>query len=211
MALSEATLDAGAMPWAWKNTKPGYLYAEIPGTDTTRWTMPCRSFVADEDHRAAAIAPYIGGQPATGPTTPQPEPARPAPRPRSRQELDMDDEHDDEPNEPNRAINPNDPPDDVDPAQPIRIPPGLPRIPLGLRQPPMASEQAYEHLRGHLIDLYDAGVDVVRPGDLGDVISATGLSGDWVRKALGRLSTGPDAMLRKTDRGTYKIRIPEPA
>ncbi|EEP71792.1 sporulation protein [Micromonospora sp. ATCC 39149] len=210
MALSEATLDAGAMPWAWKNTKPGYLYAEIPGTDTTRWSMPCRSYVADEHHRAHAVAPYLGGQPATAPTHPQPEPPAPRPRP----EPDMNPDHTDTNHDddgPNQAINPNDPPDNVDPAQPIRIPPDMPRIPLGLRQPPMASEEAYEHLRGHLYDLHDSGVDVVRPGDLGDVISVTGLSGDWVRKALGRLSTGPDAMLRKTDRGTYKIRIPTPA
>ncbi|GAB3053587.1 conjugal transfer protein TraB [Micromonospora schwarzwaldensis] len=207
MALSEATLDAGAMPWAWKNTKPGYLYAEVPGTDTTRWTMPCRSFVADEDHRAAAIAPYLGGQPATEPANPQP--ARPASRPRP--EPDMDDERDDDPAEPNRAVNPNDPPDDVDAAEPIRIPPGMPRIPLGLRQPAMASQEAYEHLRGHLYDLHDSGVEFVRPGELGDVIAATGLGYGWIRKALGQLSTGPDAMLRKTDRGTYKIRIPTPA
>ncbi|WP_422754529.1 conjugal transfer protein TraB [Micromonospora sp. WMMD708] len=207
MALSEATLDAGAMPWAWKNTKPGYLYAEVPGTDTTRWSMPCRSYVADEDQRADAVAPYLGGQPAAGPT--RPESARPAPHPRPEPTpTDDDSDHDDEPNQ---AINPHDPPDDVDPAEPIRIPPGMPRIPLGLRQPAMSTDEAYEHLRGHLHDLHDAGVTVVRPGDLGDVIAATGLSGDWVRKALGRLSTGPDAMLRKTDRGTYKIRIPEPA
>ncbi|MEU1754838.1 conjugal transfer protein TraB [Micromonospora matsumotoense] len=204
MALSEATLDAGAMPWAWKNTKPGYLYAEVPGTDTTRWSMPCRSYVADEDHRAGAVAPYLGGQPTT-----RPEPARPAPHPRPKPTMtDDDSDHDDEPNQ---AINPNDPPDDVDPAEPIRIPPGMPRIPLGLREPAMGTDEARQVMEQFIIDLHDAGHDVVRPGDFGAVIAETGRGHEWVRAELRRLSNGPNAILRKTDRGVWKIRIPQPA
>ncbi|MBM0274151.1 FtsK/SpoIIIE domain-containing protein [Micromonospora tarensis] len=77
-ALSESTLDAGAAPWEWKNSRPGYLYAEFPGVDKERWSMPARAFIArSEDDRAAAIAPY---RPVTAPTSP------PQPPPTQRQE-----------------------------------------------------------------------------------------------------------------------------
>lgn len=197
MALSEATLDAGAMPWLWKASRPGYLYAEIPGTDPERWIMPCRSYVADEHVRSAAVAPYIS-QPAT---SPQPQTVR-------QEQPTM---HDNDQDEPNLALSLGDPPDDVDPSQPIRIPPGLPRIPLDLRQPPMGTEEARQVMEQYIFDLHDAGRAVVRPTDFGDVIATTGRGHEWVRAELRRLSTGPDAMLRKTDRGLWRIRIPQPA
>ncbi|GAB2951729.1 plasmid transfer protein TraB [Micromonospora polyrhachis] len=198
MALSDATLDAGAMPWAWKNTKPGYLYAEVPGTDPARWIMPARSFVADEDDRAAAVAPYRPAGAATRQTTPAESIHPSAP---TREET---------PTPPlNKAIDPGDPPDDVDPATPISAPPGMPRFSFGER-PKMAPAQARETLRTHLLTLADAGVDVVRPTELGDVLAETGLSGSWLYQQLRALTRGADALLTATDRGHYRIRVPEP-
>jgi hypothetical protein len=201
MALTDATLDAGAAPWEWKNTKPGYLYAEVPGTDPERWIMPCRSFVADEKDRAAAVAPFTGQQP----TTQQPTaPAGPAP--------DGDTEEDTTTTTaPRPGVNPDEPPDDVDPAQPIAVPPGIRRIAFGeLRKPPMGAEEAREWLRQYVHDLHDAGAEAIKPSELSDVMEATGKGADWVRKEMGRLCTGDDAILRHTSRGVYRIRIPEP-
>lgn len=75
----------------------------------------------------------------------------------------------------------------------------------------MGTEEARAWLRQYLTDAHDAGVTQVRPGDLADVITATGKGASWVGKELRRLCDGPDALLQKTDHGVYKIRIPEPA
>lgn len=200
MVLSEATLAAGAMPWTWKNTRPGYLYAEIPGTDPQRWTMPCRAFAADEESRSRAVAPYLRSTPASA-DQPTHEPTR-TPDPRVRPDsADTDD----------AAVDPTDPPEDVDPAKPIKVPAGMPRIALGSRAPQMPAAEARQTLVQYIYDLADAGVTHLRPSDLGEVLAVTGFSGDWVRKQLGHLSQGPDAILRKTDRGVWEIRVPEPA
>jgi len=204
MALSEATLDAGAMPWMWKNTRPGYLYAEVPGTDPERWAMPCRSYVADEQDRAAAVAPYLP-QTDDAEQTSQP-PAEPAAQ---RKESAMRDSRD--ANDEAMAALLGDPPDDVDPAQPIRIPDDMPKVTFHLeKEPPMGTEEARAWLRQYLIDAHQAGVTQVRPGDLADVITATGKGASWVGKELRKLCSGPDALLQQTDRGVYKIRVPEP-
>ncbi|WP_018351645.1 hypothetical protein [Longispora albida] len=58
-ALSDETLDAGAAPWAWKADKPGYSYLEAPGIDRTRWSIPMRGYIAEEDHMTEAVAEYV--------------------------------------------------------------------------------------------------------------------------------------------------------
>jgi len=201
MALADATLDAGAAPWTWKATRPGYLYAEVPGTDQTRWSMPCRSFAASEADRAAAVAPFIA--PASAAPAPDRE-EQPVSQPEQTEET--------EEREVNEALNLLEPPDDVDPSKPIEIPAGMPRIAFGaLREPPMGAEEARAWLRDYLLRAHAAGVTAVSPGELGDVMEATGKGASWVGKELRRLTSGPDAILQRTDRGVYKIRVPEPA
>lgn len=203
MALSDTSLDAGAAPWEWKNERPGYLYAELAGTDRTRWAMPARSYfaVSGEQERADAIARYR----QVGAT--QPQPNRPATVPAQR-----NDKEDVTNKERNDAYDATEPPDDVDPAQPISAPPGMPRLAFGtLREPPMGAQEARDWLRTYITDLNDAGTTTIRPSDLSDVLEKTGKSGSWVLKELRHLSTGSEAILQKTDRGVYKIRIPEPA
>ncbi|MDG4770688.1 conjugal transfer protein TraB [Solwaraspora sp. WMMD792] len=198
-ALSEATIDAGAAPWSWGNTRPGYLYAEIPDVEPERWSMPCRAYFAGEDARTAAVAPFLpGGTPA---------PAR------EEKPVHDDDQADEQPAERNQAYDADAPPDDVDPSQPITVPAGLPRIAFGaLREPPMGTQEARDFLRQYLADAADAGMERIRPADLTDVISATGKGSSWLRKELDRLSEpGPDQLLVKTDRGVWRIRVPEPA
>jgi hypothetical protein len=203
-ALSEGTLDAGAAPWEWKNMRPGYLYAELPGVDQERWSMPARAYIArSEEERAAAIAPYrpVTAAPATSKPREEKAVTEPGPDP-------------DEPERPeiNDALDLAEPPDDVDPAQPIVIPADMPRLAFGtLRTPPMGTEEARAWTRDYLLQLHAAGHTQVRPAELGDVIEATGLTASWVSKELRRLSSGPDAILQRTDRGIYKLRVPEPA
>ncbi|MEU7590664.1 conjugal transfer protein TraB [Micromonospora sp. NPDC049230] len=205
-ALSERTLDAGAAPWEWKNSRPGYLYAEFPGVDPERWSMPARAFIArSEEDRAAAIAPFR-------PVAVSAPAARPAPVQRQEgQPVKPRDDQDDE-RELNQALNLAEPPDDVDPAQPIEVPADMPRLAFGqLRKPPMGTAEARAWMRDYLLRLPESGTTAVSPAELGDVIEATGLTASWVGKELRRLCSGPDAILRKTDRGVYKIRVAEPA
>ncbi|TCB97595.1 conjugal transfer protein TraB [Micromonospora zingiberis] len=205
-ALSESTLDSGAAPWEWKNGRPGYLYAELPGVDQERWSMPARAFIArSEDDRAAVVAQHR-----------QTSANRPSPTPRREDPVDPPATppagEDQEERVLNRALDLTDPPDDVDPSQPIAIPADMPRLALGqLRTPPMGTEEARAWMRDYLLRLHDAGTDQIRPAELGDVIEATGLTAAWVGKELRRLCSGPGALLQKTDRGVYRIRIPEPA
>jgi hypothetical protein len=44
MVLSDTTLDAGAAPQVWKNSKPGYCYLEVPHVPEEEWSMPARTF-----------------------------------------------------------------------------------------------------------------------------------------------------------------------
>lgn len=201
-ALSDTTLDAGAAPWEWKNMRPGYLYAELPGVEAERWSMPARAYIAhSEDKRAAAVAEH---RPDSAPAPAPKREERPVPQQR--------DPEDDEERELNKALDLAEPPDDVDPAQPIVIPEGMPRLAFGqLRTPPMGTEEARAWMRDYLLRLHDQGIGKIRPSELGDVIEATGLTASWVGKELRRLCSGPDALLRNTERGVYKIRVPEPA
>lgn len=198
-ALSDETRDAGASPWLWRDQFPGYLYAELPGTDRARWALPARSFVADsEKERAAAIAPWLRG----GQAAPQPSAVTADEEP-----LEPDDIDDPEPPQTsNDAWNPEDPPDDVDPGQPL--PETDPDARMSFGPPPrqMTPQEARAALRDYIRDLAGDGADVVRPAELADVLEETGRSGSWLYEALKALCEGPDALLEHTEHGVYRIR-----
>lgn len=186
MALQESTMAAGARPWLWKAEQPGMVYAEVPGTDKARWPLPCRTFIVDENDRATAVVAFlrrdfVDAQEETEET----------------KEMDALDK-----------LVAYDAPDDVDPSKPI-VPPAGARIelPLGRQLPP---QQARDALVSHLYDLMDAGHDVVRPAELGDVLVATGMGSSWLRKALNELCAGDSPMLARTERGVYRLLVPEP-
>ncbi|TDB90435.1 hypothetical protein E1091_14215 [Micromonospora fluostatini] len=204
MALAERTLRAGAAPWEWKADRPGCLYAEVPGTDPTRWVLPGRTYLVDEDDRASAVAACRTVPPVAPATTPRPEEPPVVQQP-------ADDEAQEE-RQLNRALNLAEPPDDIDPTQPIDIPADMPRLAFGqLRTPPMKTEEARAWMRDYLLRLHAAGTDTIAPSELGDVMEATGLTSSWIQSELRRLCSGPDALLQKPSRGVYKIRVPQPA
>lgn len=204
-ALSEATVAAGAAPWEWKNKRPGYFYLEWSGRDESLWAAPNRSFIQDETERAEVVAQALGwaddaplvvgytppaGEPepdGDGPTTAEPD--EPAERP---------------------GVDPDDPPPNTDPSKPIVVPPGMPDDPFDeAGAAVMSPADALQYLRSHVYSRYEAGVRQLRPQELSGVVAATGRGPWWVYKALEKLSEGPDACLRKTDRGYYKIRPSE--
>ncbi|GIE30192.1 hypothetical protein Ait01nite_032370 [Actinoplanes italicus] len=191
-ALSEETLQAGAAPWKWKNARPGYFYLEWAGRDRELWSAPCRSFIESDEQRAADVAEVLGWTDAPVADV------QPAPKP------EVEPEPEEMP-----GLDPGDPPDDVDPAEPIRVPDDLPRIPLGEgRKLPTAV--AMDLLRSHICDLGDAGAEYVKPSELGDVLAQTGLSGSWLYQALKDLTAGDEPLLAKPQRGVYRILMPAP-
>lgn len=198
-ALSEETLAAGAAPWIWRSDNPGYLYAEIPGVGRERWAMPARSFQAlGEQEMAAAVMEVrdrLGLRSAPAPVRTAP-PAAETPAPEATEDAD----------EPIGGEL------EVDPSQPIRIPPDLPRVPIGT--PPeqaMPPAQARAVLVQHLQERAAAGHDEVRPAELADVLETVGRSAPWLSGQLKQLCRGPEALLRNTDRGVYRILTPAPA
>ncbi|GIF16532.1 hypothetical protein [Actinoplanes teichomyceticus] len=197
-ALSEDTIRAGAMPWKWKNGKPGYFYLEWAGRDQELWSAPCRSFIEDDEQRAADVAAALGwgGAPAAD--------SRPAPADAA-EEPEPGDEGDEVP----PGVDPDDPPDDVDPAEPIRVPPDMPRLPLGDGRK-VPSAVAMDLLRSKIFDLGQAGAEYLKPSELGDVLAQTGLSGSWLYGALRELTTGDEPVLAKPQRGVYRILTPAP-
>lgn len=201
-ALSEATIVAGAQPWRWKNARPGYFYLEWAGRDEARWSEPCRSFIQPDADRAAIVAKVLGW--ADAETQPGEQPA-PAP-----EEPSTDGGEESAGIERNDAYDRDEPPDDVDESQPLSVPPGMPRIQLGDGFPPMAPADARGLLLQHITDLAAVGHDVVRPSQLGGVLGETGLSGSWLYGELRALTTGEHPVLRKTDRGVYRILAPAP-
>lgn len=199
-ALSEGTVAAGAAPWKWKNGKPGYFYLEWAGRDEQSWSSPNRSYVASDEERAAHVAAVLGwdGQGEGAPATrvPEQETAEPVEEPSG---VERNDAYDSE-----------EPPDDVDASKPIIVPAGMPRISFEFGRK-MAPDEARGILLQHLQDLANAGIEVVRPAQLGQVLGMTGLSGSWLRNELQELSKGDQPVLRYTPRGMYKILQPEPA
>lgn len=53
--LTDATLNAGADPTAWKNDQPGRLYGELTGIDQELWPVAARAFKATREQKRAAI------------------------------------------------------------------------------------------------------------------------------------------------------------
>lgn len=197
-ALSDATLAAGAAPWEWKNKRPGYFYLEWSGRDEALWSSPNRGFEPDAEAETEMLAdvgtpPLVAGvvpaqrqeptEPAEGPAEGPGEGGGPEERP---------------------GVDPDDPPPDTDPSQPIVVPPWMPDEPFDNAEK-MSPSTALAYLRSHIFDLYNAGRKQVRPAELSTVVATTGMSPWWVYKALNKLAEGPDACLRKTDKGYYKI------
>lgn len=67
MALPDDVRDAGARPEAWENRRPGYAYLVAPGVDEDRYATPLRTFRADDDGIAGALA--IAPRPPADPVT----------------------------------------------------------------------------------------------------------------------------------------------
>lgn len=195
-ALSEETIAAGARPWSWKNTKPGYFYLEWAGRDRGLWSAPNRSYISSDAEREAMLSAALGWSGAT-PRTTQHAPAEPEVTDGRAEPL-------------NDAIDPDDPPDDVDPAQPIAVREGMPQILLGEDEAPMSPEEARQVLEQRLDALVAAGRDSFKPQQMGGVLHMTGMSASWMHKQLGLMCQGEQPRLRKTARGTYRILTPEP-
>lgn len=192
-ALSEETIAAGARPWSWKNTKPGYFYLEWGGRLRELWASPNRSYIATDAEAEAMLAEALGWEPAAPSAAAQPAAVAVV--------------EDDQPAEerPNEAINPDDPPDDVDPSEPITVPAGMPRIEFGDDTPAMAPDEALAVIAARIDQFETAGRDSFKPQQMGGVIAATGMSASWVHKQLGLMCGGEQPRLRKTTRGTYRI------
>lgn len=193
-ALSDETLDAGAAPWVWKDQRPGYLYAELSGSDRSRWALPGRAYVAgSEIKRAEAIAPWLT---AAGTV-----------RPASAGSVALDEADEEEPaEEGNEAWSVADPPDDVDPAQPLLEPDQHARLSFGPPPRRMTPQEARTCLRDYVRALADDGHDLVRPAELADVMEETGRSDSWLYGQLQELCEGPDALLTHAEHGVYGIR-----
>ncbi|WP_436773901.1 hypothetical protein [Yinghuangia sp. YIM S09857] len=72
--LNDETIEAGASPQTWKNSKPGSCYVQSPGRTLGRWAMPNRTFRLDpsEDARREVrelIAAYKGIRAVADPVT----------------------------------------------------------------------------------------------------------------------------------------------
>jgi len=202
-ALSDELAEAGAAPWKWKNGKPGYFYLQWSGRDESLWPAPCRSFIQDDTDRERDVAAALGWA-ASGAeeATPAVEPYTP---PRGRPEPD-DDEQEEQGDGYGTGADPDDPPDDVDPAEPIVVPPGMPRIPFTDGRPKMLPADALGLLRSHVFALQQAQVQHVQPADLSDVLAQTGLSASWLQKSLRTLCA--EGLLREPrpgERGVYRV------
>lgn len=200
--LSDAAMDAGAAPWKWGNGHPGYLYAEIPGTDPARWAMPARGFEPDPQGQEATVRQVREalGLPMTD--------HQHTPRPAETQPADIADDPETE------TLPPlGEPPDDVDPSQPIDIPDDLPRIPIApLEDRAMSPAEARTVLVRHIQDRAAAGHEVLRPAELADVLVAVGRSRPWLSGALKDLCGGTEPLLRmEKNRGHYRILVPAQA
>ncbi|MDR7278956.1 hypothetical protein [Catenuloplanes atrovinosus] len=196
-ALTDEQADAGAAPWKWKALKPGYCYASGPGIEPERAAMPARGFAASEEEREHAVDSYRGHTTQPAATTPVP-PAPASDEPNDeRAELD--------------ALTRDDPPDDVDPAEPIKIDRNRPRFDFAPAQQ-MSPADARDELRRAILLAAERGMTTVKPEQMSPVLAATGMSGSWLYKALREMSDGPDALLAPArDRGHYRILVPQRA
>ncbi|MFC5940245.1 conjugal transfer protein TraB [Micromonospora harpali] len=210
LALSGETVDAGASPESWGSSKPGYLYIESPGIPTGRWPIPCRSELAQRADLAAAVTGWTAVRRPLDPVTARAlAPVMPTdtvkPSPGTQPSADDDEDQEVPAMAARPGVNPNDPPDDVDPSQELDTTPTPRRFSLALPQQ-SSPEQARAILREHITTLAAQGHTEVRPADLGDVLAATGYTAKWLSKALAELTAGNQPLLMAINRnGRYRI------
>lgn len=213
LALAPATVDAGASPETWGSAKPGYLYIESPGIPADRWPIPCRSELAQRSDLAAAVTGWAQVRQPLDPVTARAlapvmptDTVKPSPGPRPTPAAGRGDEDQEVPAMAARpGVNPNDPPDDVDPSKELDTTPTPRRFSLALPKP-TTPEQARTILREHITALATQGQTEVRPADLGDVLAATGYTAKWLSKALAELTAGNQPLLMAVNRnGRYRI------
>lgn len=211
LALTGETVDAGASPQSWGSSKPGYLYVESPGIPTDRWAIPCRAELAQRADLAEAITGWASVRrpldpvtakalaPVIPTTTATAGPATTIPT------TDDNDDHEIPAMATRPGVNPNDPPDDIDPSQEVDTTPTPRRFSIALPQK-STPEQARVILREHIAALAAQGETEVRPADLGDVLAATGYTAKWLSKALAELTAGNQPLLTTINRnGRYRI------
>jgi hypothetical protein len=190
-ALSDQTLDAGASPAAWKNSKPGCLYLEDNGIQPERWPIPARTYITvhkDLERTVKAAGPlrwHDADAVTSGhaPTT-NPAPAAAAPEPARRHRDDDEDQ----------VVGYSPPPDlaaeleglDLDAELTSEVP-GMDDM---LTDPPptLTTDQAEQRVDA-LLDLFRRhGRDQFRRSDLiaAGALHITGRKKGWLSGALGR-------------------------
>lgn len=198
-ALSDVTLEAGAAPQAWGQSKPGYCYLESPAEPQQRWAIPARTYIAD---RAQLEALVPGGA--------APEPAAPVAAETDEEDLDVDvDELEDEEPYP-YAVPPSPEPDlpgDIE--QPI--PPDddlvidLPELPEPVAE--ISREEAMRKLRAYLAMMAAQGHTLVSVAQLVELRQQLGRSRSWMSRALAELEERGELEPDPTQ-GTYGLRRP---
>lgn len=211
--LSEETITAGANP-GWKNSKPGALYAELPGVDPDDYSLPARTFKPDRDAVVAELVAHLAatGQP-TGGQVPVPngegEVVDPAP---------ADDDQDEDDDDPECPPLPDDPecPLDGDPRTPLTVPKRT-RIPL-LIEPSEGQKftpaEVRELFRQAIEQAHANGIRQVKPSmfaPIVDLVGEDGLKPPTITKILKELcQPGPGQMLRRPPGASmYDIVLPE--
>lgn len=208
--LSEETIEAGADP-GWKNRKPGALYAELPGTDPDDWSLPGRTYKPDRDGVIGELVAYLTAIGET-PTEAAGAPAEPAPPEAYRGDEDDDPDADRDAECAPPPVDPDCLPDE-DPHEPITVPRRT-RVPLDLdpengRQ--YSPAEIRSMIRKAILTAYGNDVRAVRPSNFAPIVSLVGEEGlkpPTLTKILGEFCQGPDALLRKGDRGVYEILPP---
>ncbi|MDP9799019.1 hypothetical protein J2S43_007531 [Catenuloplanes nepalensis] len=216
--LSEETIAAGADP-GWKNSKPGALYAEIPGTDPDDWSLPARTFKPDRDAVIGELVAYLTsiGEYVTAAGEPEAShdagaPAVPVPAGEPGEVVDDDDD----PECPPLPIDPECEPD-PDPRTPLTVP-NRRRIDLSIEPETdqrFSPSQIREIMRQAIVQHRDAGVRQIKPSSFAQVVEVVGEEGlrpPTITKILGEFcepARGP-LLRRAADRGVYVI-LDDPA
>lgn len=231
--LSEETVDAGAVPWRWKNSKPGYLHLEGPGIDSTLWPVPARSDLAEPAHLTDVVAEF--GRPGLDYVTaiaigeiytrhtslvaegkaPWQTPVKTATRMPTAPvdaevvDEDLDDEDDvEDPYEDDVPANPE--PgwmDDVDPTRDIPEDDGE-VIPLGEPEPQIkpGRAEAVATLETWLKERADEGHQMVHTSELVELRKRIGRSASWLSGELGRL-VDEGFLEEHPDQGMYGLPV----
>lgn len=212
--LSEETIQAGADP-GWKNTKPGALYAELPGTDPDDWSLPARTFKPNRDAVLAELVAHLAAQGEPALAAAGPLPATAPEEGEIVDDPDRDENDLDDPECPPVEADPDCPPDD-DPRTPLTVP-DRPRINLFVE--PSAGQrftpaQVRELFRQAIEQAHANGIRQVKPSSfapLVDVVGEAGLKPPTITKILKEFcEPGPGQMLRRAPgRGVYDIVLPE--